>query len=299
MFFWAWGSMRSSIPISFVERPLRALKILVRSNIWIALGAPSLIGVSCLEWERAFPLPFATAAFCFVLLSYNLQRYVRSLKPRSRSQIEAGTGFSTRAYSLLVLGSGIAAFSSLFLLELRVLIALIPVALLSVFYALPVFGSGKGLRDLPYLKVFLIALSWAYLTVLVLGVKFGRSLGPMDGVLFLERAFFVFAITVPFDIRDLPYDDPEARTFPQVLGVKGAKGLALSALSLFLILALVRLQSVSPDPALMVGYTVTAGVTGALIAKADPRKPSLYYEGGLDGTMPLMAGLLLLCRTLL
>jgi 4-hydroxybenzoate polyprenyltransferase len=199
----------------------------------------------------------------------------------------------------LVLISAIAVLIALFFLRVEVLLVLFPPALLSLFYALPMFGSGKGLRDLPYLKVFLIAFSWGYLTVPVTAVELGVRMDPSGWSLFIERTLFVFAITVPFDIRDLPYDDPEERTFPQVLGVKGAKGLAVGALSAFLIMTLIRLRTEGDQAVMMLGYSITAGVAGLLILGSEEGRKDLYYEGLLDGTMVLMPLLLLLFEAVL
>src|SRR5690554_8135853 len=63
---------------------------------------------------------------------------------------------------------------------------------------------------------------------------------PMD--LGLSIFFFILAATVPFDIRDLVYDGKHKSTIPQILGVKGAKTIAL----LFLILSALSLYCSFP-----------------------------------------------------
>lgn len=257
-----------------------------------------MVGVSSLEWGSSYPFYFGIAAFFFVLLSYNLQRYVRSLQP-SEERTLSSRGLPLLAYVILILVSGIGAAFSFFVLDGEVLVALVPLALLSLFYALPVFGSGKGLRDLPYIKVFLIALSWAYLTVPVAALQLDVPLGRSEFGLFLERCLFVLAITLPFDIRDLEIDDPEERSLPQVFGVRVSKGIAILALALVAVLVLLRYAYGSLSPPLLGGYILTFLVAGGLIAGSHPQRPSLYYEGLLDGTMPLLYLAQLLLVTIL
>lgn len=264
---------------------MRALSYLLHSNFWIALAGPALIGVTCYEKELSYPFHLAIAAFFFVLLSYSLQRWVRSIRSGAQGALYF---FSKKGYGLLVGFAFLGAVIALTQLKMVTWYTLLPLGLISFFYAFPLFGTGKGLRDLPFIKVFLIALSWAYLTVAVPASECGFRMGSSEWLLFTERALFVLAITLPFDIRDLPYDDTAARTFPQLLGVQGSRSLALSLLFLFFGSSIARLAAVGGGGHLMLGYGTSVLVAAILIGRARPGKAALYYEGAIDGTMLLM-----------
>jgi 4-hydroxybenzoate polyprenyltransferase len=270
---------------------LRSFETFVRSNLWIALGAPALIGVSCLEWESAHPIGLGLAAFFFTVLSYNLQRVVRELRGDPLIGENAPDPFPMRTSLILILLSGLGALISLFTLNTGTLLGLLPPALISLTYALPIF-SGKGLRDLPGIKTLLIALSWAYLTVIVPALELGIPLNLDLGVLFLERSLFVFAITIPFDIRDFHVDHPEERNLPRSFGIRTAKGIALALLIFFAISLMLRHRAGELPIALGLGYLCSIAVTAPLIAGSTPNRHRLYYEGALDGTMLLMGVLL-------
>jgi 4-hydroxybenzoate polyprenyltransferase len=51
---------------------------------------------------------------------------------------------------------------------------------------------------------------------------------------FIQRFFFIAAITIPFDIRDLNFDDKNLKTLPQVIGIQKSKVVGLFFLMLFL-----------------------------------------------------------------
>ena len=59
----------------------------------------------------------------------------------------------------------------------------------------------------------------------------------------LERFLFVFAITIPFDIRDMEIDIKEGlKTIPVIMGKKKAMMIANILLVLFTMICLVALQ---------------------------------------------------------
>lgn len=106
--------------------------------------------------------------------------------------------------------------------------------LISVLYVIP-FGS-KSLREIPFLKSIFVATVWTGFVILYPMLNEDVSWKPYLADLCAFFCFF-FALTIPFDIRDLLVDDPHQRTIPQVFGIFGAKVFALTLLmiSLFII----------------------------------------------------------------
>src|SRR3546814_3170722 len=80
-------------------------------------------------------------------------------------------------------------------------VALLVTGILAIFYSFPLFKSG-GLRQVPGLKLFLIAGVWASACVLIPYYESGASLETWKLLmLWLKRFLFVAAITLPFDIK--------------------------------------------------------------------------------------------------
>ena len=85
-----------------------------------------------------------------------------------------------------------------------------------------------------FVKLFLIAISWAAVTVIIPLVQHQIHIGSTEIILFVQRFLFVAAITIPFDIRDVTYDKEELKTLPQAIGVPKSKWLGILFLMLFL-----------------------------------------------------------------
>tara|TARA_B100000902_G_scaffold373199_1_gene400925 strand:- start:118 stop:756 length:639 start_codon:yes stop_codon:yes gene_type:complete len=94
-----------------------------------------------------------------------------------------------------------------------------------------------GLRTIPFVKIFIISLVWTVSTILLLVIE--NNILITVNIIFhiIARFLFVFAITIPFDIRDLSYDIGKVRTIPLVFGVLKAKFFAVFALFICVVIA--------------------------------------------------------------
>jgi 4-hydroxybenzoate polyprenyltransferase len=109
------------------------------------------------------------------------------------------------------------------------------------------------------------------------------------GLLFTERALFIFAITIPFDIRDIQIDETsKLKTLPQVIGIRKSQFLALLLLSISALLTIVLISTDVYDVELLTPYLLCTGITGLLISRASVDKDDYYYSGLLDGMMFLL-----------
>lgn len=177
-------------------------------------------------------------------------------------------------------------------------------ALLAAFYVLPLGitgGHAIGLRRIPFLKAFIIAFVWASATVILPGTseREGTPFTSVDVWWFMSIWFgFILSIAIVFDIRDLPYDPPSLRTFPQVFGQRRAKAIAILALlpMLVMLLTMVALayypiETGWREPGIDWGILLPAiGLlfTGALIVLADQDRPWWYWALLLDGQLILL-----------
>ncbi|WP_176461245.1 UbiA prenyltransferase family protein [Lutibacter agarilyticus] len=126
--------------------------------------------------------------------------------------------------------------------KLNSLVIVLPFAFMTLFYVIPIFKIGSlevSFRNFPGLKIFSIAIAWAGISVLFPlyqeGFKFNQSVF----IEFMQRVLFLIAITLPFDIRDLPSDSEELKTIPQVLGVHNTKIIGTLLLVFFVLLGFV------------------------------------------------------------
>jgi len=124
-----------------------------------------------------------------------------------------------------------------FLLNTKALVALIPFGLFTLFYAIPIPMKKEKkvtLRSLAYFKMFLIAISWAGVTVLIPLINYDIVFDKDVAFVFLQRFLFAVVVVIPFDIRDMNFDNEQLKTLPQFIGVQKSKILGLFTLMLFL-----------------------------------------------------------------
>lgn len=154
-----------------------------------------------------------------------------------------------------------------------------------------------GLRNIPGIKLFLIALVWSISCVLlpIVELEHNHSISISAGgtlLLVAKRFLFIAAITIPFDIRDLFQDKLYAlKTIPVMLGEKKAYIFCQFLLFGYLVLLIMFRQVINLDT---VGLTLTVILTGWLIFKSNIKKNEYYYFFFLDGTMLLQYLILVL-----
>jgi len=223
--------------MSFVKR---IFNFYIFSNIHVALATFSLTKITLLKYDiQENIVPFFIFFSTFV--SYNfirlyridvVQDWVFEFVKANRKSI---VGLSIASVLLVVyLGTS---------LRLESLIVLIPFGMFTLFYVIPFPINKEGtmpLRNLAFLKVFLIAISWAGVTVLIPLLNYNIAIRQNEIFIFIQRFLFILVITLPFDIRDLRHDSDTLKTIPQVFGVQQTKRIGLLFVMLFLGIEIVK-----------------------------------------------------------
>jgi len=188
----------------------------------------------------------------------------------------------------------------IFFLKIPSIILLAFLGLISVAYNLPLFTLNErrfGLRNIPGLKLFLIAIIWSFSCVLLPIVEGSArhlvDIKVADTVLLVgKRLLFIAAITVPFDIRDLFQDKRfNLKTIPVMLGERKAYLFCQLLLVIYVLLLLMFTKDFNAD---FWALTLTVALSGWLILKSEIKKDEFYYFGFLDGTMLLQYLMILL-----
>jgi hypothetical protein len=266
-------------------------RALVYSDIWIGVACAMQVAFTYLLIGHAPNVEVMLWAGLSTVAVYNWQRLIRvgGLVPEIYSDRHRWIKRNRYALWLLFAASMAGAFYILVQFSDNFIRSVFLLSILAFFYTLPsnVGENWKGLRDLPYLKVFLIAVCWtgvtAFLPLLYEQVPSWLSL-PVLG----ERFIFILAITIPFDVRDLTYDSRNKRTLPQVLGIRSALGLAIvfgivATVLVSYILYLGKHSSIS-CLVVLIGYLATLRfIKGTTLDRSE-----LYFTGLLDGMLVLI-----------
>lgn len=103
--------------------------------------------------------------------------------------------------------------------------------------------------------------------------------------LLLEKFAFLVAITIPFDIRDMHYDDPGQKTIPQLFGLNTARTLAIVFASISLMASASLYLSGIYGSYTLTAFALSAAVNIIFISSSDPKKSEMYFAGGVDSTL--------------
>ena len=281
------------IPLPTSRSPAHMLRWLVYSHVWMAActGAQVWWTFMFLEkWESMIPL--VTFAFFGTISAYGFMRLMRARGDLVEQVPLFGWVYRNRRSSwiLVILTGGIALLAILPLLGklLGLLLWVVPICLL---YVLP-FGYPArhiGLRAIPAMKVPLVGLVWAMVTVcLPLRSAGVPLLEDRSMLLFLQRLLFVMALTIAFDIRDSTHDPPSLRTLPQLFGDHRARWIAIGMIALAGAIS-VFFSARGPEPPAMHLWPLFGWlISSVLIHRSHRMMPELYFSFAIDGMLILV-----------
>ena len=150
----------------------------------------------------------------------------------------------------------------------------------SVFYVIRI--GNRNAREVPYLKIHLIAFTWVF--VIVLFPLLNENSDANALWIFIAHYFYVVGVTIPFDIRDLKYGDPSHKTIPQVLGVFFAK---LNGIVLLLLFSGIMMWHESALISNSI-FHLAVGIQILLIAFMNEKRSDFYCAGLIDGAIVLL-----------
>ncbi len=266
--------------------------LLFYSNLYIAIAATLMLHQTLLlQYNLTSLLPISGLVFCATLFLYAVHRIVgiqQLSEFQDSGRYEVIHKFRTHIifYAVVSMLGGIYFF---FQLRWATQILLVAFAVISLGYAIPFLGNKKlRLRDIAFTKIFLVAIVWAGVTVALPAFELQKGWHPSLTWMMLERAFFIFAITLPFDIRDLKVDEhSEVKTIPAFLGIQKTKLLSLFLLGCCFGFSFANFQLGTYTNGTLIALGISFATTYLLIHFATPERDDYFYTGLLDGTMIL------------
>ncbi len=269
----------------------KIIDLILYGNFWIALGALALIFQTQLILKGNFQLDnLSRFVFFSTFLLYALHRIVGILRLKDFLNIDRFAVISKFRHHIIIYAilASLGVLYFFFQLTLRVQLALIIPAFLSLGYVLPFFGKKRRLRDFDQIKIYLIAGVWAFVTVVLPFMDSEQAWNLAIVLMILERGIFVFAITLPFDIRDLPVDQHGAvKTIPAVIGITKTKHLSYASLGLAMVFVVISYYLGLYDLKILIGLAISYLITAWLVSFSTTERHDYFYSGLLDGTMIL------------
>lgn len=254
----------------------------------MSFAVVALVGVTCITLDINGDENLLFFIFFATITGYNFIKYSRLAKWHHLSLTESLR--SIQIFSFLCF-FGLIYFT--FQVAHEVILGCLVMAVLTVLYALPVFSRKRNLRALPGVKIYTIGVVWAGVTVLLPILQQAEVINWDVYIMLLQRFLFVLVITLPFDIRDMQYDDVAIGTIPARIGVKKTKILGVLFLVVFVFLEVLKDEITSLN---VLSTLVISIFSGTLLILAS-EKQSKYYASLIVESIPLVWLLLVFLLT--
>jgi hypothetical protein len=265
-----------------------SFSLYIKSSLHVALAVTCFSIVTVFEFDLQIPVALLYFTFFSTVVAYNFTKYLSLLDRRHLVMTPA-----LKAIAIILLLSFACTTLSIFHLDKFTLaVAAIP-ALLTAAYALPVFRSGTNLRHVYGIKLFIIGIVWALVTV---GLPFAAHPGshiPFTTIFTegFQRLLFVMVLTLPFDIRDIQTDVEQLGTIPQIFGIQTTRTIGLTALAVVVLIEIVQVHSFQPG---FVVFLLMSVITALLIHKSMTVRSPWFASFWVEGVPVLWAFLLFL-----
>ncbi|WP_020402196.1 hypothetical protein [Gracilimonas tropica] len=256
----------------------------LQSSIHVALAITSLAAITVFQYGFVPEPALLLFILCGSIVGYNFVKYagvsnLHLLKVTRNITV-------IRLFSVLCAG-GMLFFARL--LPVDVLVTAGIFGGLTGLYAIPLINN-RNLRSLSGAKIYIIALVWMGTSVMVPLEYHNVGLNAKAIYHCIEIFFFVIALTLPFEIRDLKFDELDLSTIPQNIGIRNTKWLGTGLITAAGIFA--YFQNYINDSDL----PVTLGIFAltAISIWASDKEQGRYYASFWVESIPILWLILLL-----
>jgi hypothetical protein len=239
----------------------------VHGSMHVAMSVIALV----LMTDHMFAIPFdwaiATFAYCGTIFSYNFMKYdgLFRVKRTAGQRVKIIVALSTIAFAV----AGV----SFFFLERITQITAIVFFALTALYTVPFFPNTKNLRNWSGVKIYIVALCWAGITLVLPLIEADVMLTSDVYLKFSQRFLLIIVLILVFEIIDIKEDDPHLKTIPQQIGVRNSKILNLFLLMLLFLLELLR---ITIDYRQLAANFCMVTATALFTIYATPNRPKYY-----------------------
>ena len=238
------------------------------ASIHVALAVIAMAGVTFHLFGTFSDTDLLGFIFFSVIVCYNFIKYgVEAYKYLIVSNAYHKT---IQIFSFLSFGCALYFF---FRLDERIWWGTFILGLLSGLYAVPLLPRAKNLRNLAGLKIYIVAFVWAGFTVLFPVLDANLPLDWDFWIAFVQRFLLVLILILPFEIRDMQWDDKSLRTLPQVLGVRNTKKLGIGMTVVFFLFTFLK-DTIHP---MEIGLRLALAIVLVWVLVSDKKMQKRYF----------------------
>lgn len=271
----------------------KAAYFIVYSNLFIAFCALAL-AVFSLQMLQFKPDNHLLAfIFSSTLFAYNFQRRLSLLYEQNNLNSEQNQWIqrNKQLSNVITVLSLLACFYFLYHLPHDTILLIAPLALISLLYVLRI-GNKPALRNIPFLKGFVVAFVWGGSMVLLPTLYFETNFIALftlkNQSLSIALALFVFGQSLPFDIRDMGYDEADQlKTIPAKMGIQKTIWICWLSFGLSAVIISYSYHFNFISPLIFSTFLITLALTAGMVYLTKKQKHHLFYGLLLEGCLLL------------
>ncbi|MDA8693522.1 hypothetical protein N9L92_05605 [Saprospiraceae bacterium] len=263
----------------------------IYSSIHVAIVATLFCAETFFFICHEIDILYLGIVFFSTLFMYSLHRIIGISKVKAE-YIEGRYKIILKFKTHLKLYAFIALIGIIFCLaysSLSYLLFMVPLGIISLLYAIPFLSGKRRLRDVSFIKIFLIGFVWSAISIAPIALSGQAVEWTVLSLVAVEKLIYIIAITIPFDIRDVNIDQSlTTQTIPHSIGIKKSYfltyGLIILALAVYYVAAIVSNQPST------IQYLIAASIVSLIAVLISKNKTSDYfYSGLLDGVIGVRA----------
>ena len=245
------------------------IRFLINTNIWVAFCALALTLSSEVILQTSNPF-ISQFVFFATVFTYNFQRFA-IIKMGSSHSKKNWLNKNRKAIYGLMFFAFIMSVYYFVNFKSSTQIVILFVGALSLFYPF-------GIRKIPFAKIFIISFVWVNSTMLLLVLENTIVISEYIIWNLISRFLFVFAITIPFDIRDIKHDVGNLITIPLFFGEKKSKWIASFAILICVIIVVFQQFQNNITGSNFLALIMLYFLALALITKSDKKNNEMYFS---------------------
>lgn len=257
----------------------------LNSSIHVALAVCSLSWIVLIKHDVFYNEKVLLFTFFATITGYNFVKYFGIAKFHHRSLTNALKVIQIFSFFCFLLLCYYA-----LQLQIKTLIFIVVFGIITFLYAIPFIPKKmyldhqQNLRDVSGLKVYVIALVWAGVTVFLPLIEANINFNADVYFLAFQHFIFVIVLMLPFEIRDLKFDSLRLATIPQKIGVKQTKIIGLVLLIIFFFTEFFK-DELSQNE--IISTLLVAVITAFFLMLANKKK-SYYYSSFWVESIPII-----------
>ncbi|WP_298248007.1 hypothetical protein [uncultured Christiangramia sp.] len=269
----------------------QAFELYINSSIHVAVAVVCFAVISIVENNFQISLGLLAFIFFSTITGYNFVKYAGIAKLHHSSL--AGNLRIIQIFSFI---SFLALIYFAIQLSVNVLLATGILGLLTLLYALPVFGNSRNLRSLAGIKIFVIAMVWAGTTLLLPVINAQQLLNQSTLIDLFQRFCMVVVLTLPFEIRDLIYDSHSLETIPQRIGIRKTRIFGVILLILICLIEIFQQQFRSYS---FLSLFLVCVILGVFLLRSRERQAKYYASFVVESIPIIYLGIVLFMKYVL